>query len=61
MDFEKKILELEEQVASLKRSYYRDLKDKWSAGACHPVTGNLHPLEAEQILFESVAKRCRGF
>lgn len=62
MDFEKKILELEKQIAVLKRSYYRDMRDKWqfSKDIGHPVNGTLHPLEAEQIFFEQVACKCRG-
>jgi len=63
VDYEKKIKELEEQILSLKISYYRDMADQWGYlkdFQCHPVTGRVGVAEAEELLFESIAKNCRG-
>jgi hypothetical protein len=63
MDYEKKIKELEEQILSLKKSYYRDMADQWTYMKDiqeHPVTGYVGVVEAEKLLFEAVASKCRG-
>ena len=62
MEFEKRILDLEKQIISLKASYYRDMADRWkfSKDNYHPVTGVVCVKEAEELLFEALAKRCRG-
>jgi len=54
---------LESKAKDMRSAFYRDMADRWQSGkdlVVHPVTGGLHPLEAEQILFEQVAKKCRG-
>jgi hypothetical protein len=39
-----------EELDSLRRSHYRDMKDQWSSQCVNPVTGNYKP--SDQLLFE---------
>jgi hypothetical protein len=39
-----------EELDFLRRSHYRDMKDQWSSGVVHPVTGGYKPNDT--LLFE---------
>lgn len=57
-----KVRVLESKTKGFKESLFRDMADRWelSKDLClHPVTGSLKPVDAEKILFEQVAKKCR--
>jgi hypothetical protein len=53
---------IKDEVDFIRRSHYRDMKDKWqfSKDIGHPVTGDVTPEESAELLVMALCKRDRS-